>query len=166
MSTRSIIARQVGDGWTGRYHHSDGYPTGVGNALLAHIRGHFAGDVRAAMAYLIDQHPAGWQSIVGANLRLAPGFGGGFRFNVHRPQCYCHGDRDEEEDTRTQDNLSQYWDIDFLYVIAEDSRMLTAFALDHDWGDDPINDTPLATTLRFLRQIDIRTNDTFTEGKQ
>lgn len=32
MSTRSAIARPAGDGWEGRYHHFDGYPSGVGAA--------------------------------------------------------------------------------------------------------------------------------------
>ena len=34
MSTRSVVAVQAGDGWRGRYVHSDGYPSGVGVTLL------------------------------------------------------------------------------------------------------------------------------------
>lgn len=35
MGTRSIIAIPEGDGWRGRYCHWDGYPHGVGRALVA-----------------------------------------------------------------------------------------------------------------------------------
>lgn len=35
MSTRSVIAVQEGDGWKGRYVHSDGYPTAKVPELLA-----------------------------------------------------------------------------------------------------------------------------------
>ena len=33
MSTRGVIARKDGDGFTGRYHHLDSYPSGLGQTL-------------------------------------------------------------------------------------------------------------------------------------
>ena len=68
MSTRSVIARPVEGpegSFEGRYHHSDGYPSGVGKCLweLAHTQ--FAGDTRAMLRVLLDDHKAGWSSIFG-----------------------------------------------------------------------------------------------------
>lgn len=38
MSTRSVVAYPVGDGWRGRYVHSDGYPAGVGATLVRLVK--------------------------------------------------------------------------------------------------------------------------------
>lgn len=38
MSTNSVLAIQDGDGWRGRYCHSDGYPTHVGRVLWNEIK--------------------------------------------------------------------------------------------------------------------------------
>jgi hypothetical protein len=56
MSTRSCIAYTYGDGWRGRYTHSDGYPTGRGPDVYAFLQ------ARGFDAYkaLIDDHPAGF----------------------------------------------------------------------------------------------------------
>lgn len=91
MSTRAAIARPAADGgWEGRYHHFDGYPTGLGKALFDLYHGHFNRDVRAMQKFLIDDHPAGWSSIIGTDFTLPPGFNRG-----NQPKCYCHGDRSE-----------------------------------------------------------------------
>lgn len=74
MSTRSIIARAVGDGFRGRYHHWDGYPTGLGKALWGLHRGHFEGDLARMLRALIDDHPAGWSTIVDRDFSLTPGY--------------------------------------------------------------------------------------------
>lgn len=67
MATRSIIAKPEGDGWVGVYHHWDGYPTGLGLALLEAQALHFGGDTAAMIRYLIDDEPVGWSTIVGAD---------------------------------------------------------------------------------------------------
>lgn len=74
MSTRSVIARPWGDGFEGRYHHYDGYPSGVGAQLWELYHGRYAGDVGAMVAELIEAHPAGWSTINGADWSLEPGF--------------------------------------------------------------------------------------------
>jgi hypothetical protein len=38
MSTRSIIAKQHGDSWKGRYAHWDGYPSHQGNSIWEIVR--------------------------------------------------------------------------------------------------------------------------------
>lgn len=74
MGTRSVIARPDGTGFKGVYHHWDGYPSGVGATLFLARRAFFDGDTEAMLRFLIDEHPAGWSSINGADLRLETGF--------------------------------------------------------------------------------------------
>ena len=99
MSTRSIIARPDDLGATGRYHHFDGYPTGLGQALWALYHGPFGGDVAAMTTTLIDDHPGGWSNIIGADFTKAPGYReyGASTVAEDAPHCYCHGDRHEPE---------------------------------------------------------------------
>jgi len=65
VSTRAAIAKPNGDGWIGRYHHFDGYPSGLGATLWSAYHEHFRGDIKAMRAYLIDspEASAGWSSI-------------------------------------------------------------------------------------------------------
>ena len=72
MSTRGAIARLSGEGFKGVYHHWDSYPSGLGKALWDTYQK--VGVLDAMLDGLIDQHPAGWSSIVAT---------------VH---CYCHRD--------------------------------------------------------------------------
>lgn len=74
MSTRSVIARRNGNGFTGVYHHWDGYPSGLGATLFQLRNGHFKGDTQKMLSFLIDQHPAGWSTICGADFSIEPGF--------------------------------------------------------------------------------------------
>lgn len=106
MSTHAIIARGTPTKFSGRYHHYDGCPTGLGAALWEHWRGHFGGTsegLRAMLGVLIDDHPAGWRSIVGRDFALPVG---AVSREVERrrsardeatrePECYCHGARRE-----------------------------------------------------------------------
>lgn len=74
MSTRSLIALPIedGDAAVGVYHHYDGYPTGLGMALVAARKAHH--NYRSLVRTLIFDHPAGWSTIVGADWSLEPGF--------------------------------------------------------------------------------------------
>ncbi|MDO8490840.1 MAG: hypothetical protein Q7T04_02350 [Dehalococcoidia bacterium] len=51
MSTRAVIARPVGDGWEGVYHHSDGYPTGLGSYIFRIIHYRYKGDAAAFLKF-------------------------------------------------------------------------------------------------------------------
>lgn len=108
MSTRGAIARLTGTlppRFRGRYHHWDSYPTGLGRMLWHLYHGHFQQDLNAMLRLLLDEHPAGWNTIVGKDFNLLPEIGG-FGNNTGqennegmdalRPQCYCHGDQSEE----------------------------------------------------------------------
>ena len=57
MSTRSIIAVQYGDGFRGRYCHSDGYPEHNGRVLFDEV--HAAG-LGALSAFLSDDGRGAW----------------------------------------------------------------------------------------------------------
>jgi hypothetical protein len=93
MSTRAVIARVKGDGWEGRYHHFDGYPTGLGARLYA-VVGQLG--VKRALELLVDEHPVGWSSIHDCDITAQPGYGGDFNDQTHGPRCYCHGERHEQ----------------------------------------------------------------------
>ncbi|CCF85388.1 hypothetical protein [Nitrolancea hollandica] len=120
MGTRGAIARAQGDGWSGRYHHWDSYPTGLGRSLWNHLHGHFGGDVEKMTAFFIDQHPAGWSTVVEADLNIEPGFIEYPRRHSDHPgqaECYCHGDRSEEAQDLTSENGDPCF-IEWVYVIS------------------------------------------------
>jgi hypothetical protein len=74
MSTRGVIARPWGDGFEGRYHHWDSYPTGLGETLWGLFHGRYGGDLDRMQTELIDEHPAGWSTINNADWSQTPGF--------------------------------------------------------------------------------------------
>lgn len=77
MSTHMIIARpDAADptSYQGNYVHGDGEPACGGKYLFGHVMTHFGGDVDAALAYYLDEHPKGWSF-------LSEEFGKG--------NCYC-----------------------------------------------------------------------------
>ena len=93
MATRGCIGRPISDtGVLGVYHHWDSYPSELGATLWGLYHGFFGGDVDAMTAFLIDEHPAGWSSIIGADFTAPAGFG----LTTDGPVCYCHGERSEE----------------------------------------------------------------------
>ena len=58
---------------------------------------------------LLDDHPAGWSSLHAADLDQQSGFAeplGSSIQSADQPQCYCHGDRQEEEWLITDENAS------------------------------------------------------------
>ena len=75
MSTRGAIARlKDNESWEGRYHHWDSYPSGLGATLFQLIRSEQLGDLKATLTTLLDDHPAGWSTINGADWSLTAGF--------------------------------------------------------------------------------------------
>lgn len=125
MSTRSCIARIKGDGFAGVYHHWDGYPTVLGTTLYQmaqRFRSHEpeSGGVAGMLRLLIDQHPAGWSTINGADWSQEPGMREEGFDNGKGPECYCHGGRSEEGQLVTHaDDMGMEW----AYVF--DERALT-----------------------------------------
>lgn len=130
MSTRSVIARTTPAGFTGVYHHWDGYPSGVGATLYALYNGHFQKDIKAMMHFLIEDHPAGWSTINGADFSLEPGFiERSFEFPEgapQRPQCYCHGDRHEEVNGHIT-MQGDTWSTEYAYAIDEQTQRMHCY---------------------------------------
>ena len=112
MSTRAAIARLTCVSpvkWAGRYHHWDGYPSGLGATLWKLYHGHFKRDLGPMLKVLLDDHPAGWSSLNAADFDQEPGFADPLdssNQSVDQPQCYCHGDRQETEWLVTDENAS------------------------------------------------------------
>lgn len=128
MSTRGCIARKTGPGtFKGVYHHWDSYPDGLGATLHGLYLGHFKRNLPLMLDVLLDQHPAGWSTINGADFTLAPGYG-----NKDAPACYCHGERSEEANPISEDNAA---DCGCEYVYAFDvaaCRMLVLSSYNDD----------------------------------
>lgn len=59
MGTRSVVAIQNGDGFKGRYIHWDGYPSGVGESLLAIVQRD--GVEKARQVLTVDHY--GWSGL-------------------------------------------------------------------------------------------------------
>jgi len=109
MSTPGIISRSTGEGtFTGRYHHWDSYPHGLGVALVELYRGHFERDLDRMLQVLLDEHKS-WSTIVHKDFKLKPGYTNvasrpeGMSIEAfhnlplnRRPQCHCCGARREE----------------------------------------------------------------------
>lgn len=112
MSTRAAIARLTGVSpihFAGRYHHWDGYPSGLGATLWQLYHGHFQGEIAPMLKVLLDDHPAGWSSLHASDFAQEPGFVDPLDLANHstqQPQCYCHGDRNEEAWLVTEKNAS------------------------------------------------------------
>lgn len=97
MSTRAIIATVTGDHLSGRYHHSDGYPSYLGTVLLKMYREFQRdGGLTDMRRVLLDEHPAGWSflgdtvtptSFVRAATGVMPARGS---YDYSVPRCYCH----------------------------------------------------------------------------
>ena len=112
MSTRGAIAipNTNGKGWWGRYHHGDSFPTRLGAELFRLYQGSFGRDHEDMAKVLVEEHTAGWSTIVRAytpkTFEREDFDHAGFR-NLddpdffEYPQCYCHGERAESEHVLT-----------------------------------------------------------------
>ena len=126
MSTRSCIARAEGDGWSGRYVHSDGYPTWRGAELWKLWHTVFDGDIEAMLHCLIDEHPAGWSHLSG-DWKKPAGFVERMNkpanlswrdwFDSFGPACFCHGDRHEPEQTISHEYPDPLF-IEWVYIFS------------------------------------------------
>lgn len=116
MATRGVIARLTNvlpPKFAGRYHHWDSYPTELGQTLWQLYRNHFNRDLAAMLRVLLDDHPAGWSQINGADFSRLPGFqewekerDDSADEDAVQPRCYCHGDRSEESWLVTDENAA------------------------------------------------------------
>jgi hypothetical protein len=68
---------------------------------------------------LIDQHPAGWSTIVECSFDRTPGFS--MKAPAGKPRCYCHGERKETAWRVTEENAAASG-VEYAYAI-DGSRM-------------------------------------------
>ncbi len=125
MSTRGAIVHLTNREpvrFTGVYHHWDSYPQGLGATLWHAWHGHFGGSTEQMLRVLIEDHPAGWSTINGADFSKPAGYG-------HRagPECYCHGERSEEAHTVTEEDAAGIG-CEWVYAFDE-GRMLVLRSL-------------------------------------
>jgi len=126
MSTRSVIARiGASEGeFSGVYVHWDGAPSTRGTLLWKIIHEEFKGDLKSALAYWIDKHPAGWSSIENRN-------------------CYCHpskskdanfkGRKPEPANEITHKHaVKGDTDLEWAYIFDEEHNRLFVRDLRHD----------------------------------
>lgn len=66
MGTRSVVAIPQGDTWKGRYVHWDGYPSGVGCALVEIRQRLYPNDLPGMIKMLTEDHWY-WSSLVGSD---------------------------------------------------------------------------------------------------
>ena len=125
MSISAIIARPRPDGFIGRIHLEDGDPAALGRTLYHIHRTQFHGNTTNMLRVLLDEHPAGWVSIVGHDFA----YPAGYTTKPHllnyteywkspewlRPQCRCHGDAQYPEMTCTEQD--ELWEFDWIYLI-------------------------------------------------
>jgi len=99
MSTRSIIARQLENGFEGVYHHWDGYPSGLG-ATLYKMYHSLGANLENLLEDVIDKHPSGWVTL------------------NETPECFCHRS-DPDHDTRMANNIESYG-ANYAYTFEKD----------------------------------------------
>jgi len=152
MSTNACIARLTDAGFEGCYHHWDGIPSELGAKLYreALVRG-----TKPLLKLLLDDHPAGWSSIVGTDLdreagftEHPPAFGTPeYAENTRKPSCYCHGDRHEEPRLLAQDTAKVPW----AYAFDEGADTMTILRRkDGRWVLCSVIDLHDARNRRFL----------------
>jgi hypothetical protein len=147
MSTRAVIARVKGNNIEGRYHHWDGYPTGLGKTLFDKAR---ELGVYHVLDILIDQHPGGWSTVNNRDWNKDPVYVGvTAKEDVNGPECYCHGSRSEDGGPPiTFETLKEWGGIEWIYaldpeaktlaVLVPDRQLVTVVSLDGeepDWED-------------------------------
>lgn len=115
MGTRSVVARPMGDGFEGRYVHWDGYPTGVGAALL---RGSQQLGTAALRKLLVEDEKVGWSSLCNADFTLPPCWiDGAIDDAPHGPTSYsARGETGDLLVTQDSEDSGTEW----CYVIADE----------------------------------------------
>ena len=129
MGTRGAIVKETKTGWSGVYHHWDSYPDGLGKTLFNLRNDHFKKDTKAILKVLIDEHKAGWSTIVEGDFTKEPGFG-----NEGAPQCYCHGSRKAKGHKITPKNAAECGG-EYVYCFSKDGktmRILSSYCPDGD----------------------------------
>lgn len=114
MATRSIIAKRTAEGWEGRYHHWDGYPTGLGAGLIDHVHRYGAPFV---VQKLVDEEPVGWSTVIERDLEKSPTWEETEVGPDERPAPLSYFTRGEEPRPPFTHDSTMVTDAEYLYVI-------------------------------------------------
>ena len=139
------------------YKRQDGYPTGTGVSILKAVE---QLGFKKAVSVLLDEHPAGWSAIAGVDWTKEIGFHE-FPYPDDKdvseyPQCYCHGDRSEEEWVLDNNNDSG---CEYAYVIDEGSEMLTVYERTHGDGSHAVGMFGLPSGGQWAHLLDVSLNN-------
>lgn len=111
----------------GKYHHSDGYPSGLGLYLFWTHRDFFGGDTKAMVKFFVDDEPVGWSNVIDTNLAVGPAwddFSGDRTQNG--PQSYSkRGETPASVDgdwRRSSDGPD--YDIEWVYILTPGGLMV------------------------------------------
>ncbi len=109
MSTRGVIAVAENDNpltFSGRYHHWDSYPLGLGKTLWDLYQTTYYGNFDALKKDLIEDHPLGWSSI-----------------NDNNMTCYCHSRKEVGEQIVTHLNAAKIG-CEYAYILGEHEMII------------------------------------------
>jgi hypothetical protein len=126
MSTRSAVAEPAGDGWRGRYHHWDGYPTNKAADLWKIVQ---RDGVQMARQVLIHEH-RGWSS-TDADQQPGEGYLGNARANVVVGYGEAYSDEEQPDQWETSEEPDSLW-IEWVYVLADKGMTVLASAYPQD----------------------------------
>jgi hypothetical protein len=84
-------------------------------------------DRERMLRMLLDEHPAGWSTIVGTDPEIEPGFVES-PTDDKRPQCYCHGDRHEDIDQILTPKTAVACGCEYAYVFDKDIKRMVVLS--------------------------------------
>lgn len=126
MGTRSIVAIKTGDNgsWKGRYVHWDGYPDGVGAAVVAVIE---RDGVEKAVKVLTEEH-YGWSSLnaTGGESTDSTRFTTVDGYGV----AYVN-DTEQPDEWITDADFGESW-CEYVYVIDPQTGVVRAYEINGD----------------------------------
>ncbi len=116
MSTRSIIAVPDKDHvWKGVYHHSDGYPVGIG-VYLSRVLAAMDHDINLFRKLVIEDHPVGWSHLYPSTYTLQGE-------HLEEPgicECYCHSRGETGDNWMYGDQPINMGGCEWLYLVTPD----------------------------------------------
>lgn len=122
MGTRSIIAKQTGDSWRGRYAHWDGYPTNMASQLWNIVA---RDGVETAIKVLIDDHFY-WSSVnmfANADDPMSIGMNDGRFANVAGYGITGTTEQASPDEWYGPEDMEASW-AEWVYIISEGGLMI------------------------------------------
>lgn len=123
MATRGAICSLTQDkkGFRGVRHQRYSMPEALGKQLWDLYHGHFEKDLEKMLGFLINDHPGGWSSIVGADFSLPASY----QMSKERfgPMCLCHGRLSAPDHPITAKSVFEF-NLAWTYVFNVEAREL------------------------------------------